>query len=164
MVTAPASSGVTERAALPPISDRALAVRSSAIRDLLALTTDGSVRSLAGGLPALDLVDDPAFARIASELLEGGPAALQYATTEGEAALRSWIAAERLGGVDAEAVLVTHGSQQALELVVRALIDPGGVVVTEDPTYLGAVQVLATSGAKPVAIPVDREGMQTDLL
>jgi 2-aminoadipate transaminase len=138
-------------------------VRSSAIRDLLALTESAGVLSLAGGLPAVGHVHDPVLAEATARVL-ADPGAAQYGTTEGWRPLRDWIA-RRLGGdADPGDVRVTHGSQQALDLVVRALVDPGAPVVVERPTYLGAVQALAAAGARAYAVPVDADGLDTERL
>lgn len=143
------------------LSARAAGLGSSAIRDLLALTASTEVLSLAGGLPASETlpVDDVARAVAAVDA-----AALQYGPTEGEPDLRRWIADHELGGVDPSRVLVTHGSQQALRLLVEALLEPGDVVVVERPSYLGMLQALATSGATVVEVPTDAEGLVVDEL
>jgi 2-aminoadipate transaminase len=159
---------LTSLAPRPPLSQAAARVPSSAIRDLLALTGSSDVLSLAGGLPALGHVHDPVLATAAARVVDDAEA-VQYGTTEGWPPLRRWIA-RRLsngsGGVAAAAddVRVTHGSQQAIDLVVRALVDPGDVVVVERPTYLGAVQALAPAAARVHAVPVDADGLDTHLL
>jgi len=100
-----------------------------------------------------------------AEVLADSRAALQYGQTEGEAAPRAWIADHELGaGTATEQVLVTHGSQQALRLLVEALVEPGDVVVVERPSYLGMLQALATSGAEVVDVPGDADGMDVDEL
>ncbi len=147
------------------VSRAAGRVPSSTIRDLLALTADDRVLSLAGGLPAVGHVHDPALAEAAGRVL-ADPAAAQYGTTEGWPPLRDWVAA-RLGpdpAASPEDVRVTHGSQQALDLVVRCLVDPGDPVVVEHPTYLGAVQALAAADAAVHAVPVDADGLDTERL
>jgi 2-aminoadipate transaminase len=148
----------------PALSAAAGRVPSSTIRDLLALTADDRVLSLAGGLPAVGHVHDGVLAEAAARVL-ARPDAAQYGTTEGWAPLRAWVAG-RVGapGAADDGVRITHGSQQALELTVRALVDPGAPVVVEQPTYLGAVQALAAADAAVVAVPVDGDGMDTDRL
>jgi len=151
--------------ARPRVSRAAGRVPSSTIRDLLALTADDRVLSLAGGLPAVDHVHDPALAEAAAGVL-ADPASAQYGTTEGWPPLRAWVTG-RLGpdpAASPDDVRVTHGSQQALDLVVRCLVDPGDPVVVEHPTYLGAVQALAASDARVHAVPVDEDGMDTERL
>src|SRR5262249_20502559 len=95
------------------------------------------------------------------------PASLQYERTEGYLPLRDEVARYlRQLGVDAgpDDVLITAGAQQALDLIARALVRPGDRVVVEEPTYPGALDVFETAGAELVPVPVDREGMRTDLL
>ncbi|MFN0090935.1 MAG: PLP-dependent aminotransferase family protein [Acidimicrobiales bacterium] len=144
-------------------------LRSSAIRDLLALTQAPGVLSLAGGLPAADTFPADAVSAAAARLLAGDPAAaLQYATTEGHPLLRAWIAryeAARSGReVDPDRVLVTSGSQQALDLLIRTLCAPGAVVAVEEPGYLGALQALRAAGASLRPFPVDAEGLDVEAL
>lgn len=151
------------------LAPRARGVRSSAIRDLLALTASPDVLSLAGGLPAFETLPADDVAVAVGEALATERSALQYGQTEGEGPLRAWIAAHELRGssgrgVDADRVLVTHGSQQALRLLVEALLEPGDVVVVERPSYLGMLQALATSGAEVVDVTCDADGIDVDEL
>ncbi len=155
-------------AAPPRLAGAVSRVPTSAIRDLLDLTASPDVLSLAGGLPALGPVHDAVIAEAAARAAAEEPA-LQYGPTPGSPRLRAWIAG-RLAADPADprpgddGVVVTHGSQQALDLVVRALVDPGDTVVVEDPTYLGAVQALASTAARVHAVPVDGDGLDTDRL
>ncbi|SDF11127.1 PLP-dependent aminotransferase family protein [Pseudonocardia oroxyli] len=149
------------------LSTRLSAVRGSAIRDLLTLTARPHVLSLAGGLPAADALPRARIAEAAARAL-ADPAAAQYCETTGIAVLREVVAAHEsarigrpVGGGD---VVVTSGSQQALDLVARALLDPGDPVVVEDPVYVGALQVLQAAGAAVHAVPVDEDGLRVDLL
>lgn len=149
----------------PLLARRAAGVRSSAIRDLLALTASPDVLSLAGGLPAFETLPADDVAAAVAETLATERSALQYGQTEGEGPLRAWIAAHELGDATAtDRVLVTHGSQQALRLLVEAMIEPGDVVVVERPSYLGMLQALATSGAEVVDVPCDADGLDVDEL
>ena len=105
-------------------------LRSSAIRDLLKVTEQPGMISLAGGLPAPDAFPVEELREITDRVLRERPAALlQYSTTEGSPDLRAWVArqtaARRDRPVEAEQVLVTHGSQQALDLVSKVFLDPG---------------------------------------
>ncbi len=147
------------------LSERARTVRSSAVRDLLRLTEQPHVLSLAGGLPAPELLPVERV-RVATDrvLTRLGAAALQYGPTEGVTALRE-IVARRLGGsATADHTVVTTGSQQALDLVARVLLDPGDIVVTESPTYLGALSALHWEKPRIVGIEGDRDGIRTELL
>src|SRR5689334_7275746 len=104
-----------------PSSGAADRVGSSAIRDLLHLTERPEIISLAGGLPSPEGFPVAALAAATAEILDRDPtAALQYTTTEGLPALRHWVADRRATATDPDQVLVTHGSQQALDLLVRA--------------------------------------------
>jgi len=143
-------------------------IKSSAIRELLKLTALPDVISFAGGLPAPDLFPIERF-REASEvvLTEMGDRALQYGTTEGYQPLREMIAnnAAKYGIIiSADNVLITTGSQQALDLLGRIFINRGDRILVESPTYLGALQAWNAYGVKYVTIPFDEDGMQTDLL
>jgi 2-aminoadipate transaminase len=147
------------------LSTAARAVRGSAIRDLLALTARPEVISLAGGLPAADLMPRERIAAVTADVLTG-PGALQYGETAGLAALRAVLAAHETArcGRPVGDVLVTSGSQQALDLVARAVLDPGDPVVIEDPAYVGALQVFQAAGAVLHPVPLDGDGMRVDVL
>ena len=149
---------------------RTTGLRSSAIRDLLKVTEMPNMLSLAGGLPTPDSFPLPDLRREADRLLgEYGPRVVQYSATDGVVELRTWIAAHysvELGrpvAVDGE-IIVTHGSQQALDLLAKVLVDPGDVVVSESPAYLGAVQALELFEPRFEVIPGDEHGMCVELL
>jgi 2-aminoadipate transaminase len=153
------------------LSRRGRSVTSSIIRDLLHLTTRPDVLSMAGGLPAPESFPVDRLRLAADTVLAGsgryGPEAIQYGPTEGIPALREWVAETyqaRGGECRAEDVLITTGSQQGLDLLARALVDPGDHVVVEAPSYVGALQALAGSDPHVVPIPADRDGLRTDLL
>jgi len=150
------------------LAERTSGVTPSAVREILKVAEQPEVRSFAGGLPAPELFPVDAIAQAhARVLVMNGPAALQYSTTEGYAPLREWIAshfADKGAPTTADDVLVTNGSQQGIDLVSRVLLDPGAVVVTENPTYLAALQVFQAAQAKVVAVDSDREGMQLEAL
>ncbi|OWY62086.1 hypothetical protein B7486_60310, partial [cyanobacterium TDX16] len=145
---------------------RSTAVRrvgSSAIRDLLAVAERPDVISLAGGLPNSERFPAEVLAESAAAVLADDPGgALQYAATAGYEPLRTWVAARH--GVDAAQVVVTHGSQQALELVVRALADPGDTIALADPGYVGALQAFRLAGADLLGVPSDADGLRVDVL
>jgi 2-aminoadipate transaminase len=143
------------------LSARARGARSSVIRELLRLTEQPGVLSLAGGLPAPELFPTERV-RAAFETVLGARA-LQYAATEGAVELRA-IAARRFPACTVDEVLVTTGSQQALDLIARCLLDPGDAVVVESPSYLGALQAFSAAGGRCVGIPGDADGLRVDVL
>lgn len=123
------------------LARRTQKMNPSVIRELLKLAEKPGVISFAGGLPAASSFPVSAFADACAKVLQhDGPAALQYAASEGFAPLRKLVAEQLPWAVDAEQVLITTGSQQGLDLVAKALIDPGSKVLVESPTYLGALQ------------------------
>lgn len=152
-----------------PFAARTGHLRSSAIRDLLSLTQRPGVISLAGGLPAPESFPTERIAAVTARLLRDQPNdLLQYSTTEGHPDLRAWIAehasAERGRPVSADEVLITHGSQQALDLVAKVLVDPGAVVAIDEPGYVGAIQALSLFEPEFLPIPIDHEGLCVDVL
>jgi 2-aminoadipate transaminase len=149
-------------------SERAQGMTSSAIRELLKLTEDPELISFAGGLPAPEVFPRGRVAAAAARVIEEqASTALQYGPTEGYRPLRELLVRHmsRYGiEVEAENVLITTGSQQALDLIGRLLLNPGDRVATEDPTYLGAIQAFTACQAHYLTVPVDDEGMRVDLL
>jgi 2-aminoadipate transaminase len=141
---------------------------SSAIRELLKLTAQPDLISFAGGLPAPESFPVAEFAEASSHVLRDfGALALQYSTTEGYPPLREMIARHtaRFGiHVSSDNILMTSGSQQALDLLGKIFINPGDRVLVESPTYLGALQAWNVYGAEYVPIPVDEHGMRVDAL
>jgi 2-aminoadipate transaminase len=141
---------------------------SSAIREILKLSSAPGVISFAGGLPAPEVFPVAEFKRACDVVLEEvGPASLQYSPTEGYVPLREMIVRNsRRYGICAnvENVQITSGSQQALDLIGRLLINPGDRILVESPTYLGALQAWNACGAEYVTVPSDENGMRTDLL
>lgn len=146
------------------LSSRMAGLSSSAIRDLLTLTARPAVISLAGGLPATELVPRQRITLAAQRAL-ADPRSVQYGETSGWAPLRETIAAResvKLGRpVHPAEVVVTHGSQQALSLLAQVLLDPGDTVVVEEPGYTGALQVFRTAQAALVPVALDADGMDT---
>jgi 2-aminoadipate transaminase len=143
-------------------------VTSSIIRELLKLTEQPEIISFAGGLPAAEVFPTDRIKEAATRVLdEHGSVALQYGTTEGYTPLRHLLVRHmaRYGiAVTPDNVLVTAGAQQALDLIGKLLINPGDVVLTEDPTYLGALQAWSAYEARYVTVPVDDEGLEVDRL
>lgn len=143
-------------------------IGSSAIREMLKFTSQPDVISFAGGMPAPDVFPIKQFKEACDVVLtEMGENALQYGTTEGYQPLREMIAknASKYGiQISADNVLITSGSQQALDLLGRIFINRGDRILVESPTYLGALQAWNAYGVKYVTIPFDQDGMRTDLL
>ena len=142
------------------LADAARRIDSSAIRDLLHVIDRPDVISLAGGLPAAETFPTAELAAAVDRILRADPSAVQYSATEGIAPLREWVAMRH--GVEPDRVVITHGSQQALDLVARALLDPGAGVALADPAYVGAVQVLRLTGARLVPVAADLDGLRVD--
>ncbi|MFF6833138.1 PLP-dependent aminotransferase family protein [Streptomyces sp. NPDC012438] len=162
----PAAS--TPSAPVPAVASRLAGVGSSPVRDILALTARPEMISFAGGLPAPELFDVAGIRAAYDGVLTDLPRrALQYSTTEGDPELRAAVAG-RLSArglpTDADDLLVTTGSQQALTLLATALLEPGGVVLVEDPCYLAALQTFAFAGARVVPVPTDDEGILPEAL
>jgi 2-aminoadipate transaminase len=154
---------------LPPLSVQLAEVRSSPVRDILALTQREEVISFAGGLPAPELFPAELIAGAFASALAPTVAAraLQYSSSEGDPQLRELLAARfALRGLEAQAaqILVTTGSQQALALVATVLLDPGDTVLVENPSYLAALQCFALAGAQMVPVPCDDDGLDPDAL
>ncbi|WP_124394664.1 PLP-dependent aminotransferase family protein [Rhodococcus wratislaviensis] len=142
-------------------------LHSSAIRDLLTLTARPDVVSLAGGLPDPEFIPRERI-RKEAELALADPASVQYGETTGLRKLRDVLAARegaKIGrALDAADVVVTHGSQQALSLLAQVLLDPGDVVIVEEPAYTGALQVFRAAEADVRSVPLDADGMDTAAL
>ncbi|MGZ6694047.1 MAG: aminotransferase-like domain-containing protein [Solirubrobacteraceae bacterium] len=149
-------------------ASRTSVMKSSAMRDLMAITERPEVISLAGGLPDTSTFPAEELAAVLSRLAAGDSArALQYGPTEGMAAVKDAIAvvmAAEGTHVDPEDVLVTTGGQQVIDLVCKTLVDPGDVIVAEAPTYPGAVPAFSAYQADVVQIAMDDAGMKVDEL
>src|SRR3954454_12433564 len=147
---------------------RTKVMKSSAMRDLMALTERRDIISLAGGLPDTSSFPAASFAAIMSSVAVDSTArSLQYGPTEGLTVLKSCIAevmAEEGTDVDPDEVLVTTGGQQVIDLVCKTLVDPGDVIVAEAPTYPGAVPTFCSYQAEVIQIGLDEDGMRVDEL
>jgi len=143
-------------------------MKSSAIRELLKLVEQPDIISFGGGLPAPDIFPIKEFEEACMRVLENnGAIALQYGTTEGILSLREMIArhSEKYGlHITPDNVLITSGSQQALDLIGKILINRGDHVLVESPTYLGALQAWNAYGAEYITVRSDDNGMVTDEL
>jgi len=146
-----------------PAARRTLRVQGSLIREILKATMRPGMISLAGGLPAPQSFPAAALRAAFDAVLDAEPAqALQYSTTEGHPPLREWIAAQETArGVptSAEQVLIVSGSQQALDLIGKAMVDENQPLLVESPTYLGALQAFAPFGPAFRALPADDAGL-----
>jgi 2-aminoadipate transaminase len=149
-------------------AQRTQRMASSAIRELLKLTEVPDIISFAGGLPAPDVFPVEEFRQACERVMrDHGAQALQYSTTEGFVPLREMIArhTSRYGiEINANNILITTGSQQALDLIGKIFINPGDRILVESPTYLGALQAWDAYGAEYVSVPADQHGMITDAL
>jgi 2-aminoadipate transaminase len=146
-------------------ADRAERMHASDIREILKVTAMPEVISLAGGLPAPEVFPIDEFRQAYDKVLrENGKAALQYGPSEGFLPLRQFLA-ERLVrfGVrcSPDNLLITNGSQQALDLVGKIFLNPGDKVLVENPSYLGAIQAFDSYQADYAIVPMDEDGMVT---
>jgi 2-aminoadipate transaminase len=141
---------------------------SSVIRELLKLTEQPDIISFGGGLPAPEVFPIKQFQAACNYVLEHeGPQSLQYSTTEGYRPLREMIT-RHTGrysvSINPENILITSGSQQALDFLGRVFINQGDHIVVESPTYVGALQAWNAYGAQYIAVPSDQNGMVVDKL
>jgi 2-aminoadipate transaminase len=141
---------------------------SSVIRELLKFTEQPDIISFAGGLPAPEVFPLKEFREACNYVLDHfGPQALQYSTTEGYTPLRQMIArhnARYSVEIDPDNILITSGSQQALDFLGRLFINRGDYIVVESPTYLGALQAWNAYGAQYIPVRADENGMIVDEL
>lgn len=139
-------------------------LQASEIREILKLTQRKDMISFAGGLPASESFPVEEMKKIAVTVLEeSGSDALQYSTTEGYEPLREKIA-ERMNrkfqtAVNAENILITCGSQQALDFSGKLFLNEGDIVLCESPTYLAAISALKAYGPQFIGVPTDYHGM-----
>lgn len=144
-------------------------VETSAIRELFKLLGKPGIISFAGGFPDSAMFDVEGLRQASQQALAEQPgAALQYGATEGFEPLRTELAAfmrsKGVEGVDPGGLIVTTGSQQALDLLGKTLVDPGDKVIVEGPTFLATIQCFRLYGAEVISAPVDGEGVQVDRL
>lgn len=152
----------------PRYAQRMAKVQPSAIGELLALGADPSIISFGGGYPDATLFPAEQLDAVFHEILRApGGAAMQYAPSNGLAPLRAQIADLMTADgtpCSAQDVLILQGSQQGLDFAARMLVDPGDVIITEDPTFLGALIAFEPSQPSYAVVEVDGEGMRTDQL
>ena len=150
------------------LAKRTQRMTSSIIRETLKMMSTPGIISLAGGMPAPELFPIREFQEACNYVLRHcGPESLQYGVTEGYPPLKEYLLSKmHKYGVPAEQenILVVNGSQQALDLIGKVFINPGDTVLTDRPTYLGALQAWAAYEARFVTVPLDDEGTRVDLL
>lgn len=158
---------------MPPIwnrlmAERAANMKASAIRDTFKLAERPDIISFGGGFPSVEAFPRDMVAEISAQLaLDASGAALQYGPTEGFYELRETIAEKmRRQGIDAKAenVLVTGGSQQALDLLGKVFLNQQDPIIVEKPTYIGGLSAMTNYLADPISITLDRDGIRTDEL
>ena len=149
-------------------ADRLQNVETSAIRELFKLLGKPGIISFAGGFPDPTLFDTEGIRASADAVLSANPAAvLQYGATEGYEPLREGIASfmqAKGATVAPSGLIVTTGSQQALDLIGKTMISPGDKVIVEAPTFLATIQCFRLYGAHLIGAPIDAEGVQVDAL
>lgn len=145
------------------LSRRAQKMNPSVIREILKVTERPGIINFGGGIPSPDTFAIDAIRQASDRVLtRDGRAALQYSSSEGWPALREWVAQDlRAQGlsIGPEQILITSGSQQALDLLAKVLLDPGSRVLVETPTYLGALQAFSAMEPQVVGVTCDEEGM-----
>lgn len=149
-------------------AERLAGMENPAVTEILKITQKNDIISFAGGLPAAYSFPVPELSSALEAVLnEQGATALQYGISQGYAPLREWVAdrMSRQGIACSGAnVLITNGSQQVIDLICRAAINPGDYIAVENPTYLAALQVFKGAQAKLLSIPLDQGGMDIDAL
>ncbi|MHB9053304.1 MAG: aminotransferase-like domain-containing protein [Thermoleophilia bacterium] len=143
-------------------------MRSSVMRDLMAVIAMPDVITLAGGLPNTESFPAKTLAKVTQQIaMNCSAAALQYGPTEGFQETKENIVkvmAEESTVADPDDIIVTTGGQQGIDLVTRILVDPGDIIIAEAPTYPGAIPSFCSFEADVVQVPLDDDGIRTDLL
>ncbi len=166
--------GSSERRTVNPIpwrqflSGQTVRMQEPLLRDLMELVNREDVISFAAGIPAPELYPVEALQEIQNQLLKDyGRIALQHSPTEGQYPLRETISQfMKYRGISAppEEVMILSGSQQGLDLAARVFLDPGDVIVVEEPSFFSALQVFRAAGARVMGVPVDEGGMRLEVL
>ena len=150
------------------LADRLSQLETSAIRELFKLLGKPGIISFAGGFPDASLFDIEGIAQASAQALQDNPGgALQYGATEGFEPLRTELVklmGQKGAAIENADLIVTTGSQQALDLVGKTLINPGDKVIVEGPTFLATIQCFRLYGADLISAPVDDEGVDVDNL
>ncbi|NLM52891.1 MAG: PLP-dependent aminotransferase family protein [Firmicutes bacterium] len=149
-------------------AERAACMKTSEIREFFKLAEEPDVMSFAGGFPSADYFPVAKINEVLQELLVNeGKTALQYGPTEGSWELREYLAQKmtREGmPCSAENILITNGSQQGMDLISKIFLNPGDVVIVEEPGYVGGLGAVYNYEARRIPIPLDNEGMRVDIL
>ena len=142
-------------------------MRGSDIRDAFKLTEDAEVISFAGGFPAPEAFPVPLIERLLQGMFRHDYSGLQYGPTEGLEELRQEVALMmEADGVasDVENILITNGSQQALDLICKVFLDPGDFVLVEQPGYIGGLNAIGNYQGQKVGTPLDDDGLRIDVM
>ena len=144
-------------------------VETSAIRELFKLLGKPGIISFAGGFPDSAMFDVQGIREASQRVLTDQPgAALQYGATEGHPPLREelarFMASKGVQGVSAQDLIVTTGSQQALDLIAKTLLNEGDVALVEAPTFLATIQCFRLYGPQVMGVPIDADGVRVDVL
>lgn len=147
---------------------RVMSIRPSAVRMLFAATSRPDIISFAGGMPHPKSFPLSEINKVAKEIIEHeGSSAFQYGPSEGYWELREfishWVAADGIQ-IRPEDILITDGAQQALDLLGKIFVDPGDPLITEAPSYVGALNAFLSYQADVIGVPMDDNGLQVDLL
>ena len=150
------------------LADRLSQLETSAIRELFKILGKPGIISFAGGFPDASLFDIEGIAQASAQALQDNPGgALQYGATEGLEPLRTELVklmGQKGAAIENADLIVTTGSQQALDLVGKTLINPGDKVIVEGPTFLATIQCFRLYGADLISAPVDDEGVDVNNL
>jgi 2-aminoadipate transaminase len=151
------------------LSNRIKNVRESFIRKILKIATQADVISFAGGLPSADLFPIKGLENACNKVLQtNGKKALQYSSSEGDSELRAWISQrynDKQGlDISPDNILITNGSQQALDLLGKVLLNEGDPIAIENPGYLGAIQSFSLYQPKMHTVAIDENGLDTEQL
>lgn len=149
-------------------ADRAKLMKTSEIREFFKLTEQPDVMSFAGGFPSAEFFPMEKVCEVMHDLIEEeGKYALQYGPTEGNLELRQYLAAKMTQeGIPSTAdnIIITNGSQQGMDLLSKVFINPGDVVIVEEPGYVGGLGAIYNYQGDRVSIPLDENGIRTDIL
>ncbi len=162
------SAHITFDTASDRVAERVKKMRSSAVRDLFSAASRPDIISLSGGMPDVALLPQTAIRKATRAACDNErTVALQYGSTDGRTETKQvFCDLMRDAGIRAktENVMITSGAQEALDLIAKTFIDPGDIIITEGPTYLGALQAFSAYEPDIHCIPFDHEGMRIDLL